>query len=180
MKGLTFQCRSSQSANDPIKSHRNRTRTEISSLPFTQRFMILSYARFSWDGALAEDMWFCYKSIDIYHELSDEFKPADVIDEMSFSSETIPSERPFGLHKFWPWLQPDTPEVRRSLENCPEALGIFPPELLDSHSGWHDLICSLDVAWESFDSRTNITFDYRSRCGPNLSTQTNLVQGLRI
>jgi hypothetical protein len=135
--------------------------------------MVWSDPRFSWDGALAEDLWFCYKSIDIYDEIPDEFKPASISDEMRFSSETIPSENPFGLHKFWPWLQPHAPEVRTSLENCPEALGIFPPELLDSHSGWHDLICSLDNAWGSFDQRTNITFNYKAHCGPNVSTQSN-------
>jgi hypothetical protein len=129
--------------------------------------MFLSYPRFSWDGALPEDLRYCYKSIDIIDEIPDEFRPAAIIDERNFSSETLPSESPFGLHKFWTWLQPHTPEVRRSLENCPEALGIFPPELLDSHSGWHDLICSLDVAWESFDQRTNITFDYNAQCRSN-------------
>lgn len=88
-------------------------------------------------------------------------------DELLFSSESIFSERSFGIHKYWISLPPDVPQMRTLLENCPEALGMFPTEYL-GYTLWHDMVCSLNVTRESFDPGTNITFDFGGHCPPRI------------
>ena len=62
---------------------------------------------------------------DIYDELPDSLKPASIEEGMRFSSESIHSNKPFGIHKYWVSLPPYLPKTRKLLEDCPESLGIF-------------------------------------------------------
>ena len=109
-------------------------------------------------------MFFTYGAANIYDELPDNLKPASADEAMIFSVESIFAEKPFGVHKFWPWLAPDAPEMKPLIESCPEILGILPPEKL-SEPLWKDLVCSLNISRDKFDVATTISFDFREVCG---------------
>lgn len=127
--------------------------------------VLLSSSSFSWDGVTPEDWWFCNKAADIYNDLPETLKPATMEDEIHFSSESIFSERPFGVHKYWISLPPGAPEMIKLLENCPENLGMFPSEYL-AYPSWRGMVCALNVTRKAFDQRTNITFDFETSCSP--------------
>ena len=120
---------------------------------------------FSWDHTTNEDLFFCYAAADIFDELPRHIQPAPMTEEIEFSAETIMSPKPFALHQFWHHLPANSPHVAAAmLQNCPEALGIIPQDVLQDNSDWKRIICELDVSyWEA--SRVDSWCDMWQTCG---------------
>ena len=101
---------------------------------------------------------------DIYDELPDGLKPAPANEAAAFSSEMLLLDaQPFGTHRYWCCRSPEAPKMRGLMENCPETLGILPPDLL-ANKEWKRRVCGLNVSRESFDPAVNITFDFQATC----------------
>ena len=65
---------------------------------------------------------------------------------MSFSSEMMYSEAPFGVHQYWSNLSPGAPRLRKMFESCPEMLSILPAEILAERPEWREMVCSLNLS----------------------------------
>ena len=87
-------------------------------------------------------MYFCHAAADILPELPRYLQPAPMVDEVSFSVETIWHERPFAVHQFWPHMHANDPDIAMAMfQNCPEALAIIPPHVVKNNTQWKSIIC---------------------------------------
>ena len=99
----------------------------------------------------------------MYDELPDNLKPATFEEEAAFSSEMVYSEAPFGVHKYYAFADPASPQLHTMLDNCPEMWGIFPVELVNQEE-WKKNACGTSRTQFTFDPQVNITFDPRLVC----------------
>ena len=96
-------------------------------------------------------MYFCHAAADLYQELPPALRPAPLELEIPFSIETIWHEAPFAVHQFWPHLHVNTPSMATMLiENCPEALGILPADLVANQTVWRDIVCAAKINRHAF------------------------------
>jgi hypothetical protein len=79
----------------------------------------------------------------ILSEIPPDLRPASFEEEQDFSSETMYSKRPFGVHKFWLYLDPKNPQLWEMLHTCPEAWNIVPHDIL-AIPEWKNVLCSTE------------------------------------
>jgi hypothetical protein len=113
-----------------------------------------------------EDMYICDKAAEVYDELPPHVRPASFVEEANFSSETMYSEEPFGVHQYWPHLDPTSPKLHTMFQHCPEMWGILPPELA-AQPKWRNLVCTMQMVPSNLVPGINITFNVRTLCKPD-------------
>jgi hypothetical protein len=83
----------------------------------------------------------------------------------NFSSETMYSDCPFGVHQFWIYESPNMPDLKSMMESCPVTIGILPSSLFISERGWREMICSLNFSRDIIINTTSGgSYDFEELC----------------
>ena len=106
-----------------------------------REFVETILARFPVNDIGNEDLYFCFKASEMYKELPRHVMPAPKEESTMFAVETIMHEMPFAVHKFWPWLDANTPGMTSLIKNCPEIAHILPMDLIQENKDWRHMIC---------------------------------------